>query len=80
MTKPRIEPGPYECVAFLNLDATREEDPQGMNRGPANSDAGDHESQTGQLERNTGTIDASDVQEADQHADQPKDVRDTQGQ
>jgi hypothetical protein len=45
MTKSRIEPGPYECVAFLNLDATREEDPQGVNGGPANSDAGEQQSQ-----------------------------------
>ena len=56
MTKSRIDPGPYECVTFSNLDATREEDSQGMNGRPANSDAGEHESQTGQLERSIGTI------------------------
>ena len=80
MTKSRIEPGPYECVTFSNLDATREEDPQGVNGRPANSDAGEQESQTGQLERSRGTIDASYAEEADQHADQPKAVRHIQGQ
>jgi hypothetical protein len=80
MTKSRIKPGPYECVTFLNLDATREEAPQGVDGGPANSDAGDHESQTGQLERSIGTIDASYAQKADQDADQLKAVRHIQGQ
>ena len=80
MTKSRIEPGPYECVTFSNLDATREEDPQGVNGRPANSDAGDHESQTGHLERSIGTIDASYAQKADQQADQLKAVRHIQGQ
>jgi hypothetical protein len=67
-------------VTFSNLDATREEDPQGVNGRPANSDAGDHESQTGQLEKSIGTIDASYAQKADQHADQPKAVRHIQDQ
>ena len=80
MTKSRIEPGPYECVTFSNLDAAGEEDSQGVNGRPANSDAGEHESQTGQLEGSTGTIDASYTQEADQHAGQPKAVRRIQGQ
>ena len=45
MTKSRIEPGPYECVTFSNLDAPREEDSQGVNGRPANSDPGQQESQ-----------------------------------
>jgi hypothetical protein len=80
MTKSRIEPGPYECVTFSNLDATREKDSQGANGRPANSDAGEHESQAGQLEGSAGTIDASYTQEADHHAGQPKAVRHIQGQ
>jgi hypothetical protein len=67
-------------VTFSNLDATREEDSQGLNGRPANSDAGEHESQTEQLERSTCTIDASYTQEADQHTGQPKAVRHIQGQ
>jgi hypothetical protein len=67
-------------VTFLNLDATREQDPQGVNGGPANSDAGEQESQTPQLERSIVTINASYAQEADQNADQSKAVRHIQGQ
>ena len=67
-------------MTLSNLDATREKDPQGVNGRPANSDAGDHESQTGQLERSIGTIDASYAQKADQHSDQLKAVRHVQGQ
>src|SRR5919108_1362821 len=59
MTKSRIEPGSYEGVTFSNLDATREEDPQGMNGRPANSDPGEQESQTGHLKKGIGTIDVS---------------------
>jgi hypothetical protein len=65
MTKSRIEPGAYERVTVLNLDATREEDSQGVNGRPAKSDAGEHESQTAQLEKCIGTSNASYTQEAD---------------
>jgi hypothetical protein len=51
-----------------------------VNGRPANSDTGEQESQTGQLERSIGTIDASYAEEADQHANQPKAVRHIQGQ
>jgi hypothetical protein len=67
-------------VTFSNLDATREEDSQSVNSRPANTDAGEHESQTGQLEKSTGTIDASYTQEPDQHADQSKEVCHIQSQ
>jgi hypothetical protein len=80
MAQSRIEPRSCELVTFSNLDATREEDSQGVNGRPTNTDAGEHESQTGQLERSTGTIDASYTQEADQHADQSNAVCHIQGQ
>jgi hypothetical protein len=80
MTKSRIEPASYEGVTFSYLDATREEDPQGMNGRPANSDPGEQESQTGPLKKGIGTIDVSHAQEADQHADHLKPVRHLQSQ
>src|SRR5688572_29614747 len=80
MTKSGIEPGPYECVTFSNLDTTGEEDSQRLNGRPTNRDSSEHERQTGQLDWSTGTIDASYTREADQHASQPKAVRHIQGQ
>ena len=80
MTNSRIEPAPYECVTFSNLDATREEDPQGVDGRPANSDAGEQKSQTRPLDRSIVSSDASYAQEAHQHADQLKAVRHIQGQ
>jgi hypothetical protein len=51
-----------------------------VNGRPANSDPGEQESHTGQLERSIGTIDASYAEEADEHADQLKAMRHIQGQ
>jgi hypothetical protein len=67
-------------VTFSNLDATREEDSQGVNGRQANSDASEHESQTEQLERSTCTVAVSYTEETNQHAAQPKAVRHIQDQ
>jgi hypothetical protein len=67
-------------VISLNLDTPREQAFQGANGHEANADAHEHERQTGPLKRSTGTVDAACPQEANQHADESKDVRYVQGQ